>query len=202
MRKIICNFNNIILRIILFVQTEKILLKLLEIKLINHCIEKYAKKGTCWAIISLDPSKLRSFSRLAQRCVSISYIMFDNRIMLKLTVNNCKDSPSCNVARANKSKPEITRCDFASIFRWFRLLLGSSPLLFRSLLRMVATMAHVHTHEPHARTYIRSAIRKEHCEASCWFLSQKIPLVTSMTFNLTIMLGKILFRLKLVSIIV
>lgn len=41
---------------------------------------------------------------------------------------------------------------------------GPSPLLSRlSLTRM---MAHVYTHEPHARTYFWSGIRKEHCETS------------------------------------
>jgi len=83
------------------------------------------------------------------------------------------------VARVNKSKLEMTRCGVASIFRCSRpLRLESSS--FPLLPRTAATMAHVHTHEPHARTYIRSAIRKEHCEAQRRLSSPADPLCSQL----------------------
>lgn len=97
-----------------------------------------------------------------------------------MCANNQDDLPRCNVARTNKSKPEMARCGVASIFRWFRPLrveFSSFPLLVRA----VAMMAHVHTREPHARTYIRSVIRKEHTvKPPADFPHQRVPFVHSL----------------------
>jgi len=115
-----------------------------------------------------------------------------NRIMLVDRYNNRRDLPRCNVARANKRKPEITCWSVTSIFRWSRPLRVELSS-FSLLLRTAMMMAHVHTHEPHAHTYIWSAIRKEHLE---W-----IPLlfssVTTITFNFYIMITMILWSVNL-----
>lgn len=91
-------------------------------------------------------------------------------------VNNRNNLPRCNVVRANKSKQEMSRCGVASIFQFrpprvesssFLLLLRTTVVVVVMVMMVVVmavvVMAHVHTHELHARTYIRSAIRKEHC---------------------------------------
>lgn len=80
---------------------------------------------------------------------------FDDRIMHVDCYNNRRDLPRCNVARANKSKPEITRCDVTSIFRWFRPL-RVEPSSFPLLLRTVVMTAHVCTHTRTTRAHLYS----------------------------------------------
>jgi len=78
---------------------------------------------------------------------------FNNCILLVDRYNNRRDLPRCNVARENKSKPEITRCGVASIFRWFSGHCGSSPLLFRYCCRQWWWW-HMYTHTNHTRALI------------------------------------------------
>jgi len=129
-------------------------------------------------VVSSSSGLIRDAQRFLQSCIT-SRVSQRTIASCPLAVNNPGDLPRCNVARVNKSKPEMTRCGVASIFRCsrpLRLESSSSPLLPRT----AATMAHVHTHEPHARTYIRSAIRKEHCEAQRRLSSPADPLCSQL----------------------
>lgn len=90
--------------------------------------------------------------------------------------NNQCDLPRCNVARVNKSKPEMTRCGVASIFRWFRPLRVESSS-FPLLLRTVATMAHVRTHTRTTRAHLYSI-----CNSKRTLLKLRFPLAGGSPF--------------------